>query len=93
MNTKIIGSIVRWALIILGAVGTFASDASFMDALNRFMQSISSGDVPTIIGSLVALATLGWSIWDKVKTSRTETALKAEIQSIKMASIEAQSRN
>ena len=88
MNTKIIGSIVRWAVVISGTIGVFASDPTFADALNKLKEGISSGDTVTIIGSAVTVLTLGWSIWDKVKTQKTEVKLKSEIASIKMLSAE-----
>lgn len=86
MNTKIIGSIVRWAVVISGTIGVFASDPSFAEAINKLKDGIASGDTATIIGSAVTVLTLGWSIWDKVKTQKTEVKLKSEIASIKMLS-------
>lgn len=86
MNTKIIGSIVRWAVVIAGTIGVFTSDPTFADAINKLKEGIASGDTVTIIGSAVTVLTLGWSIWDKIKTQKTEVKLKSEIASIKMLS-------
>lgn len=86
MNIKIIGSIVRWIVVISGTVGVFASDPTFADAINKLKESIASGDTVTIIGGAVTVLTLGWSIWDKVKTQKTEVKLKNEIAHIKMLS-------
>ena len=86
MNTKIIGSIIRWSAVVASTIGVFMGDASFAEALNRLKESISSGDTATIVGSAVTLLTLGWSIWDKIKTQKIEVKLKSEIASIKMLS-------
>lgn len=84
MNTKIIGSVIRWGAIVVSTIGVFMGDATFAEALNKLKESIASGDTVTIVGSLVTVLTLGWSIWDKVKTQKTEIKLKSEIASIKM---------
>lgn len=82
MNTKVIGSIVRWVLVLGGAITAFMSNESFMDAFDKLKEALSSGDTATIIGSAVTLITLGWSIWDKIKTQRVETSMKAQIRSL-----------
>ena len=84
MNIKIIGSVVRWLVVIGGAIGVFASDPTFTDTLNKLKESIASGDTVAIVGGSVTLITLGWSIWDKIKTQKTEIKLKSEIADIKM---------
>jgi uncharacterized membrane protein len=86
MNIKVIGSVIRWVVVTAGTIGVFVSDPSFSEALKKLADSFSNGDLVTIVGSVVTVATLGWSIWDKVKTQRTEVKLKGEIAHIKMLS-------
>ena len=85
MNTKVIGSVVRWALIIAGAVTTFMTDQSFMEAFDKLKDAIASGNNVAIIGAAVTVITLGWSIWDKVVTNRKEVAMKSQIKSLQVA--------
>ena len=82
MNAKVVGSIVRWTLLITSTVGAFMGDASFMDAFEKLKNGIVSHDMPTIIGSAVAVITLGWSIWDKIKTQNKEDEASAQIKSL-----------
>ena len=82
MNTKVVGSIVRWALVISGAITTFMSDASFMDAFGKLKDAISSGDKVAVVGAAVTVITLGWSIWDKIKTQSKENEAEAKIKSL-----------
>ena len=82
MNIKIIGSIVRWSVLVASTVGAFMGDASFMDAFEKLKNGIASHDIPTIIGSAVAVITLGWSIWDKIKTQNKENEANAQIKSL-----------
>jgi len=82
MNIKVIGSVIRWVLVIIGSIGIFASDAGFVDALKKLQESIASGDILTIISSVVAVVTLGWSIWDKIKTQNKEEEAEATIKQL-----------
>ncbi len=82
MNIKVIGSIVRWAVLLSSAAAAFAGDASFVEAISKLKDAISSGNTPTIISSVLAVATLGWSIWDKVKTQKKENEAEAKIKSL-----------
>lgn len=86
MNTKIIGSITRWVLIISGAVTTFKADETFIEAINKLKETIAAGDKIAIAGALVTVVTLGWSIWDKIKTGKKEVAMEAKIKSLSVPS-------
>lgn len=82
MNTKIIGSIVRWVLVLGGAITAFMSNESFMDAFDALKDAVSSGDTAAIIGAAITLITLGWSIWDKIQTGKKEAIAAAKIKAL-----------
>ncbi len=82
MNVKIIGSVVRWILITSGVITTFMNDASFIEAFNKLKEAMSSGNKVAIIGAAVTVITLGWSIWDKIKTQNKEDIAEAKIKSL-----------
>jgi hypothetical protein len=82
MNTKVIGSVVRWIIVISGTVGAFMGDASFMSALDQLKESIASGNVGAIVATAGTALALGWSIWDKVKTQQKEDQANAQIKTL-----------
>lgn len=64
MNLALIGSVVRWVLTTLAGTGFAAA----------YLHGIDIGDATNVIvqfiSALVALVTLIWSIWQKIKAAK-----------------------
>lgn len=69
--SAIIAGIVRHLLALLGAVWA-GSDAEIGAAVRSFVELIAAGDTSAIGGSLVTLAAILWSVYDKKKRSITK---------------------
>lgn len=64
--SSIIAGITRHVLALMGAVWA-GSDAEIGAAVRGFVEQLASGDSNAMGGSIVTLAAILWSIYDKKK--------------------------
>ena len=72
MNHEILNSTIRH-ILTLGSGAVLGSDIQSLEtALPDLIQKITSGDVTTIISTVLVTITMVWSYWVKIKTTNKE---------------------
>lgn len=69
MNREILNSTIRH-ILTLGSGAALGSDIQSLEtALPDLIQKISSGDITTIISTVLVTITMAWSYWVKIKST------------------------
>lgn len=76
MNNAMIGGIVRHMITLIAAAVIVTGPGTLDDAVKILMNAITAGDLNAIIGTVIVIASILWSMWVKMSEASKQTVIK-----------------
>ena len=75
MNKEMIKGIIRHGLTVIATAIIANSSQTLESAVSTLIKNISSGDINSIVGTILVIVAILWSMWGKASDGTKETVI------------------